>query len=92
VLTFVKVKYIMVSSATANGGSIQVGGAAANAFINWVANATDILNVQPGGSFSLTAPDLAGYAVTAGTGDLLKINNTDSSPATYNIVIGGTSA
>lgn len=91
-LTFARVKLIYVFSALANGGLIQVGGAASNAFINWVANATDIINVRNGGWHMTVAPDATGFAVTGGTGDILKINNTDASSATYNIVIGGASA
>jgi len=91
-LTFVKVKFIYVGAATANGGLIQVGGAASNAFVNWVANSSDIIQVRAGGAFILYTPDATGYAVTAGTDDILKINNTDSAEATYDIVIGGTSA
>ena len=91
-LTFARVKLIYVFSAVANGGLIQVGGAGSNTFVNWVANATDIINIRNGGAMMLTAPDATGYAVTAGTGDILQINNTDGSSATYNIVIGGASA
>jgi hypothetical protein len=91
-LTFASIKLIYIFSAVANGGLIQVGGAGSNTFVNWVANATDILQVRNGGAMMLTAPDATGYAVTAGTADILKINNTDASSATYNIVIGGVSA
>jgi len=91
-LTFAKVKYLFVSAAAANNGIIQVGGAASNAFVNWVANSSDILQVRAGGWFDLAAPDADGYAVTAGTGDILKINNTGAAAGTYNIAIGGVSA
>ena len=91
-LTFARIKYLYVYSASANGGLIQVGGAATNAFVNWVANSSDILQVRPDGAFTLSAPGATGYAVTGGAGDLLKIANTDSSEATYDIVIAGTSA
>jgi len=92
-LTFARIKGLIVYAASDNGALIQVGGAAANGFVNWVASATDILQVRAGGTFSLMAPDATAYAVTAGTGDLLKINNTDGGAgATYDIYIIGASA
>lgn len=91
-LTFVKIKGLFLFAAAANGDVIEIGGAASNAFINWVGDATDQVRVRPGGAFGLFAPDLTGYAVTAGTGDLLRITNADASSATYDIVIIGTSA
>ncbi len=92
VLTFVKIKFIYVSAAAANGDYIQLGGGS-NPFINWVANASDIVNVAPGGMFALTAPDANGYGVTATTGDILTVMNADGAAgATYDIVLGGTSA
>ena len=88
-----RVKAIIVSAASTNGGLIQVGGAAANQFINWVANASDIIQIRAGGFFMLVAPDATAYAVTAATGDLLKIANTDGAAAgTYDIYIIGASA
>ena len=92
-LTFARIKAVVVYAATANAGLIQVGGAAANGFINWVASATDIIQVRAGGTFAIIAPDATAYAVTAGTGDLLKINNTDGAGAgVYDIYIIGASA
>ena len=93
VLTFARIKGILISSALANGALIQVGGSASNGFVNWVASATDIINVRNGGTFALIAPDATAYAVTAGTGDKLKITNTDgAATATYDIIIIGASA
>ena len=92
-VTFARIKGIIVSAASGNGDNIQVGGAASNQFVNWVANSSDIINVRPGGTFALIAPDATAYAVTAGTGDLLKINNADSgAAATYDIYLIGATA
>jgi hypothetical protein len=91
-LTFARIKFIYVSAATANGDYVQLGGGT-NPFINWVANASDIVNVAPDGMFALTAPDATGYAVTAGTGDILKVTNADGAAGvTYDIVLAGASA
>ena len=93
VVALARVKAIIVSAATANGGLIQVGGASATQFINWVANASDVVQVRAGGFMLLVAPDATAYAVTAGTGDLLKVANTDGvASGTYDIYIIGASA
>src|SRR5437870_1880113 len=67
-ITFARIKALIVAGAAANTNNVQVGGAAANAFINWVADATDIINVRPGGLMVVLAPDATAYAVTAATG------------------------
>lgn len=91
-LTFVKVKAIEIRAAAGNGGNIVVGGAAVNAFLGAFADATDKLEIPAGGAVVMVAPG-AGWTVTPGTGDLLKIENDDSgAAATYDIVIVGTSA
>ena len=92
-VSFARVKAIIVSAASTNGALIQVGGAVGNQFINWVADATDKVQVRAGGSFMLMAPDATAYAVTAATGDLLRITNTDgAAQAVYDIYIIGASA
>lgn len=90
-LTFSLVKGIVIYSAAANGDILKVGGDA-NGLVNWVASATDIVQVRPGGLLALFAPDATGYSVTAGTGDVLQVENADASAATYDIVIIGVSA
>ncbi len=91
-LTFVKIKAIYIKAAAANGGNIIVGGASSNAFTGPFADATDKIEIPAGGFVMLAAP-VAGWAVTAGTGDLLKVENDDSGAAgSYNIAIVGTSA
>lgn len=90
---FAKVKVICVHLKTLTAGyTLSVGGAASDAFINWVGDATDIIKVGAGGIFLIYNPDLAGYAVTASTGDILKVNNTNAASVTYDIIVIGTSA
>ncbi|WP_457028103.1 hypothetical protein [Kitasatospora sp. P5_F3] len=92
-LTFARVKGIIVRAAALNTNAVVVGGAASNAFVNWVADTTDKVNVRPGGVFALFAPDAVGYPATAGTGDLLRIGNGGAGTSvTYDIVIIGASA
>jgi hypothetical protein len=84
---------ICVVASSANTNNVLVGGAASNQFINWVGNSSDIVVVKPGGILFLYTPTDPGYAVTAGTGDLLKIANSGAGTGvTFDIYIGGTSA
>lgn len=93
VITFARVKGLLVRADADNTNLVQVGGAASNQWVNWVANSSDIVNVRPGGVLILIAPDATGYAVTAGTGDQLKIaNSAGSTVVDYDIVIVGASA
>lgn len=92
-LTFVKIKGLIIRASTGNTNDVVVGGAASNGFINWVADATDKINIRPGGLFVLIDPTGSGYAVTASTGDILKVANSSSgSSVTYDVIIIGTSA
>lgn len=89
-LTFTKVKALVIVAAAGNTNDVVVGGAASNGFSTPFGDPTDTVKVKPGGALVLIAPDAAGYAVAAGTGDLLKIANGGSGTGvTYTIVIVG---
>lgn len=90
-VTFATIKGILIhNKSTSSTEILSVGGAAANQLINWVGNSSDIVKIGPDGILLLWNP-IDGYAVTAGTGDLLKIDSgTDT--IEYDIVILGTSA
>jgi len=89
-ITFTKIKGIFVKNSANSGNAIEIGGATGNQFINWVGDGTDQVVVDEGGMFLLYSPIAAGYAVTAGTGDLLRITNTATSAnATYDIILIG---
>lgn len=90
-LNFAKVKAIIVIAAAANTNDVLVGGASANQVSSFFGDVTDVVKVKPGGMFCLVAPDATGYAITAGTADLLKVANSSGGTAvTYTIVIIGT--
>jgi hypothetical protein len=75
-LTFVKVTAIGIKNrqpSTDVGLNLVVGGAAANSFNTFVGAATHTITVGPNGILLLVNPSLAGYAVTAATGDILQI-------------------
>ena len=89
-LTFTTVKLIAVYAAAANTNNVVVGGAAANTFVGPFSDATDQVEVPPGGCFLVTHPAAAGWTVTAGTGDILEVTNSaGGTSVTYDIVIAG---
>lgn len=89
-LTFTAVKAIMVIASAANTNSVIVGAAAVNTFVGPFGAAAHTVAVKPGGFFFAFDPSAAGLAVTAGTGDLLRIANGGAgSSVTYRIVIVG---
>lgn len=90
IVTFTAIKGIIISASSGNTNNVIVGGAASNAFINWVGDATDTVIIQPAGTFCLMTSKAGGYPVTASTGDILKITNSSSgSSVTYDIILLG---
>lgn len=91
--SFVRIKGIIVYAATANTNNVIVGGAAANALINWSGGQTHQVNVRPGGLFVLLAMDATAYAVTAATADILRFTNSGAGTGvTYDVILIGASA
>lgn len=89
-LTFTKVKALIVTAAASNTNDVLVGGASSNQLASFFGDATDVIKVKPGGTIMLMAPESAGYAVTAGTGDLLKVaNSAGGTSVTYTIIVIG---
>lgn len=88
-----RVKGLYVRAATANTANITVGGAAANGFVTPFGSATDKIVLRPGAAVILLADttDATGYAVTAATGDLLRITPASGTQA-YDIAVWGCSA
>jgi len=76
VLTFTKIKAVLVEADDANVNDVVLGGAASNAWAAMFGDATDTIKIKPGGFFMIVAPDANGLAVTASTGDLLKVANS----------------
>ena len=93
-ITFVRIKGIFISASSANNNNVVVGAAASNQWATLL-NTTGTLTLRPGASFAAISgsTDATGMAVTAGTGDLLKVANSGAgSSVTYDIVIVGASA
>lgn len=91
-LTLARVKGLIVAAAAANVNNVVVGNAASNAWATLL-GATHTLQVRPGGLIAAFAPDATGYAVTGGTGDILRIANGGAGTGViYDIVIIGASS
>ncbi len=91
VITFTKIKFIIVKAAATNTNDVMVGGHASAACFSMFNAATDKLRIKPGGFVVLVAPNSVGFAVTATTADMLTVGNSSSgSVVDYDIIIGGT--
>lgn len=92
-ISFAKIRllYIEVLATDASTGtSISVGGHASAACASFFGDSSDKIKVKNGGCFQLSCKDAAGYAVTATTGDIIKIVNDDNSnPVVVRIGIAG---
>lgn len=91
--TYVRVKGLFIAAAAGNTNNVVVG-AGTNPWATLL-NSTGTVTLRPGAAcgFFAGAADATGYAVTAATGDILKVTNSaGSSTVTYDIVIVGCSA
>lgn len=90
-ITFARIKALIILAADANGSNLVVGSGTNP--LTTILGATSTLQVRPGGMFLWTcsAADATGAAVTAGTGDILRIASGGGS-VTYDIGIVGVSA
>lgn len=99
-ITFVTVKGIFLVNTSTLDAELELGGgsdgAGTNAFDTWItassADGSEALRVPYGGFAGIGVPK-TGFAVTAATGDILRVENTDgANAATYSLIIVGTSA
>ncbi|MFF2522433.1 hypothetical protein [Streptomyces liangshanensis] len=92
-ITFARVKGLLISAAATNTNNVVVGAASSNPWATFL-NSTGTVTLRPGATLGLFAgaADPTTYAVTAGTGDLLKVANSGAgTPVSYDIVIIGAS-
>ena len=94
VITFARIKALLIAADPGNTNNVIVGNAATNGFISWVGAATHTVTVRPGGLLLLlAAADVTAYAVTAATADLLRVANSGAGTSvTYDVVLIGASA
>lgn len=93
-LTFARIKALIVAAAATNVNNVVVGAAASNAWATLL-GATHTITLRPGAVFAAVAgvADATGYAVTAGTGDLLRVTNGGAGTSvSYDIIVIGASA
>ncbi|MGH3679088.1 MAG: hypothetical protein ACRDT2_01995 [Natronosporangium sp.] len=89
-ITFARVKLLFVAAAAGNTNNVVLGNQATNGWVGPFGANSHSLSVRPGGFVCLAAPDATGYAVVAGTGDLLRAANSGAgSSVTYDIVVIG---
>lgn len=89
VLTFTKIKSIIIKASTSNTNNVVVTRPATNGLLLFTAASAGI-SLPPGAGFAVVAPDLNGIAVTAATGDLLTITNSAAGTSvSYDIIIVG---
>lgn len=90
---FARVGGLVVVADAGNTNNVVVGAAATNPWVTWL-NSTGTIQVRPGG-FNLMGTgvlDTTRHAVTAGTGDLLRVaNGAAGTSVTYTIAILGAS-
>jgi len=92
-LAFDTIKALVICAAKENTNDVVIGGHATAACASLFGDATDTVRVKPGGMVAFVAPDASGYGVTAGTADILKVENGGAGTViTYGIIIIGTVA
>ena len=87
-LTFTSIKAIMIEANSANAANLIVGAEGSNPFGTLFNDNSDAIVVPPGGVFVLTNPAATGFAVTASTGDILRVAPA-SGTLSYKIVLLG---
>lgn len=93
VVTFAKVKMILVSAAAGNTNNVIIGNAAATQFVGPFGAAAHTITLGPGDMFLITRRNLGGLTVGAGSSDILRLTNSaGGTSVVYDIVIVGTSA
>ncbi|MER8233474.1 hypothetical protein [Streptomyces sp. NPDC094049] len=92
-ITWARIKGLYIRAADTNTNNVVIGNATSNAWA-MLLGATGTITLRPGASFGVVtgAADAVGYAVTTGTGDILKVGNSGAgTPVSYDLVIIGTS-
>lgn len=90
-ITFTAIKEIIIKAAAANTGNLRVGKVISNGFAGPFDQTAGSLGVTipPGGILHLRNASAAGWAVTAGTGDLLSVENLVAAGQSYDIILVG---
>lgn len=90
-ISLARIKLIAVYAASGNTNNVVVGGGT-NPITTIMGGTTPTTIVKPGGLWLVSAPDAAGYVVTAATADILRLANSGAgSSVTYDIIVAGAS-
>lgn len=89
-VSFAEVTAIVIRVRT-SGGAVAIGPNSSNGWLGPFADASDRIEIGQGGP-PFCIGKAVGWAVTAGTGDLLFVANPDGTSVTYDIAIIGRSA
>lgn len=90
--TLVELRALLVYAYPANTNNVRLNRPASNGVPLFLA-ASDGIDIPPGGFFFWACPADGKVTVTAGTGDLINIDNSGAGTSvTYDVVIIGTSA
>lgn len=93
VITFARIKAIIIIALAANTNNVVMGAAAATIFQGPLVSDTSVLHTRPGGMTVLVAPDATAWAVGAGSTDMLKFANSGAGTGvTYSLTLLGASA
>lgn len=87
-IAFARVKELLIVNLSATQ-TLTVGGAASFAWVGPFGATTHTIKVEAGGFLHLVAPTAAGWPVTAGTADLLRVANNAGASCDYRIMILG---
>lgn len=88
-LSFTKIRALLIKASSNNTNDVVIGGV--NTTITSIfSDTSDKLKIKPGGVLLLTAPAAAGYALTAGSADVLTVANSSSGTSVaYDIIVLG---
>lgn len=88
-LAFAKVRGIfLLNDSSVDTDVLRLGGIGATGLVNWISANTAYVNVGPG-IFLLHRTDATGYAVAAGTADVLRVTNPGSTAIAGRLAIWG---
>jgi hypothetical protein len=90
--TCVKLKSMVLQAMAGNTNNVNLKGALTAGWAGFLADTSDVLTLKPGYAFGIGG-SVAGYPVTAGTGDKIIVQNSAGSTAvSYKIQVACTSA
>ncbi|MBL1100143.1 hypothetical protein [Streptomyces coffeae] len=93
-ITFARIKGLYIAASAGNSNNVVIGAASSNTWATLL-NSTGTVTLRPGSFIGVGTgtADATCYAVTATTGDLLKVANSGGSTSvTYDVVLIGASA